>query len=71
MPIRKIEAIEAECDGCGKIQIATDETLVFGFSGTARQTYETGGSSLVTFFACKAPCIAKAITNVLEEDKNR
>ena len=67
MGVKKIEATEAECDGCGKIQITEDESLIIGFDGTVRETYATGGSALVTFFACKAACIAKAAVNALEE----
>lgn len=67
MGIKKVEATEAECDGCGKIQIAEDESVIIGFNGTVRETYATGGSALVAFFACKSTCIAKAVVNALEE----
>lgn len=71
MGIKKIEAAEAECDGCGKIQVDADESLITGFTGTVRETYAAGGSALVTFFACKSACISKAVVNALEEERSR
>lgn len=67
MPIKKVRATQAVCGDCGAIQVVTDLMDIVGFSGTAAQQHESGGTGAVRWFACSEPCIRLAVVNAIRE----
>lgn len=67
MGVKKVKATQAQCGDCGAIQVATDPLDIVGFSGTAAQQHESGGTGAVRWFACSEPCIRLAVTNAIAE----
>lgn len=65
MGIRKVKATEVSCDSCGAIQVATDPTCIYGYSGTVAYQNEAGGTGSVQWFACIPECIMNAVTTVI------
>lgn len=65
MGIRKVKATEVSCDSCGALQVATDPTSIYGYSGTVAYQNENGGTGSVTWFACLPECIQYAIQNAI------
>ena len=67
MGTKRIRATQVQCDDCGAIQVVSDPLDVIGFSGTAVQQHESGGTGSVKWFACSAACIRMAVENAIEE----
>lgn len=62
----EVRATEYECDGCGKIQLVTDDMEIMGLQGTAYETTTLAGLVGGEWFACTRKCVAKAIIAVIE-----
>lgn len=67
MGTSKVRATQVVCDDCGAIQVVTDPLDIIGFSGTAVEQHENGGTGSVKWFACSAPCIRLAVVNAIAE----
>ena len=53
------------CDGCGKRFVILDGDMPDGFHGTAYEMGSFGERPDVTWFACKAAHIRKAVENAI------
>jgi hypothetical protein len=65
---RVTQATEWTCDGCGSIEITTDDEPPLGLTGTVIETTKTYGGYGGEWFACKRSCVPKAIVTVIERE---
>lgn len=66
---RKVQAIEYECDACGKVLLVVGEPE--GLTGVVVETTRAGGSGTVEWFACERKCVGKAVETALDKKWNQ
>lgn len=69
MSQRKVEAVEVECDACGKVILAREHDEIYGVSGDVIRIDTYGGTG-GKFFSCTAnkAHIGQAVMNALSRD---
>lgn len=68
-----IKARQYICDNpdCDTVRWAhVDDPPLYGWSGTAVNIHETGGTAVVEWWACSMNCIASAVVSAVEREQD-